>query len=359
QDIPAIPQLHADIRERINEASFALAQKVELHKPNDSFGMRVFHHMNELADQAPDFAKTEGMTPHEAGLLTIILRGHDVGRHIAALPFNERKEYLPAGESPESWRDDKGAQHWHGELSLAFLKLLCVLDGLPSQDRTIIEEAVLYHGVRTVPLERTSPSFKFCQLVRDIDRIDLLQRGDYTTVKGAHGQFLLWGTSQSVPRDLVEQVLNDSPAIEAACTDYLAAHFGSNEEILSERRAALRAECSEKHEKAVADQIINWFEAKPRPEFLGRLADWTKGSLAEPPSLSKEEMIENYSSYMIAQVAIAFQVESPSVIKILMERDFLAERLAFLERRLESGHYSNYIIPAVDKLYGQMRSRRA
>lgn len=340
-----IPRQYLELRDQIAALTLPLAQRIESQRPNDRFGLRVHQHSLRLSNEAAYFAEKEGYSPDDAGALMVALFCEDIGRHIAALPFEERINYQPKGTSDEDWRDDNKAQHRHGELSVEYLKRHDLLNSLAPAQRQLVIDAVYQHSLQNIQLPQGHLSYQISCLARDIDRIDLLLRSEFTEGKGALEQFIKWGCPKlcATGEELLE-VFSPSDTLRSDTIQMLDSLFAGNRDQYNFKKMTLRNEVAHSQTKSnIVAQLIEWFETKPRGEFLIRLDQLADPTLVKSPSLSKDEMIENYPSYMLAHLLIPLQISSKSVIEFLKDRSHLTARFQFLEFTLGEGEYTRYI----------------
>lgn len=71
----------------INRFSLPIVQQITDKDPTHKFGREKYDHMHELAskDIGAEISELASLPAHEQLLLKIILRAHDLGRHIEAL----------------------------------------------------------------------------------------------------------------------------------------------------------------------------------------------------------------------------------------------------------------------------------
>jgi len=83
---------------------------------------------------------------------------HDIGR------FKQFIEY-------QTYNDLKSTNHCC--LGVETLRVAGILNKLPEDERRIIETAVKFHGVKTLPADIAEPALRFCKLIRDADKLDV------------------------------------------------------------------------------------------------------------------------------------------------------------------------------------------
>jgi len=86
---------------------------------------------------------------------------HDIGR------FEQFAKY-------GTFRDDISEDH--AELGLRVLTDNQVLNGLPDEEKSIVETAIKYHNKYLVPQFSSGDFLMFCKLIRDADKLDILEQ---------------------------------------------------------------------------------------------------------------------------------------------------------------------------------------
>jgi hypothetical protein len=103
-------------------------------------------------------AAGEGLTAGESRVAAAVALLHDVGR-------------FPQFRRWRTFRDSDSDNH--ARLGIEVLRQQAVLDGLPADERLIIEEAVRFHNLLALPLHFKSPTSLFIRLIRDADKLDI------------------------------------------------------------------------------------------------------------------------------------------------------------------------------------------
>lgn len=338
-----IPARYNELRSAISHPVFSIVQAVEAASPGHRFGQRAFQHSTKLADEASCYASKEGFSTAEAGVLMLTLFCEDIGRHIAALPFEERMKYIPdVYKLDPDWKDDAKAQHRHGELSVYFLREHNLLAGLEETERNLIEEAVWHHSTQVLKLDPTHPAYIMCRIARDIDKSDILLRADFTTSDGFLGQFIQWRAgveSSTTSKHHATQILSENQELKASIKAFLDSMFNPDYEKHVQVKAELQTQVG--LERDLVNEVIAWSDTKPRGELLLRVKDSFRAS--PPASFSKPEMIENYSTYMLAQTLMALEISSTSVRAKLQESSSVIDRFRYIRFVLGAVNYDAYI----------------
>lgn len=71
--------------EGIEVLSKTLVGEIERVSPGNTWGVEKEIHMRELSGHAQKIGEAEELNKDEIGLLSVVLRAHDLGRHIEAL----------------------------------------------------------------------------------------------------------------------------------------------------------------------------------------------------------------------------------------------------------------------------------
>jgi hypothetical protein len=103
-------------------------------------------------------ATGEGLTAEEARIAAAVALLHDVGR-------------FPQFRRWRTFRDSDSDNH--ARLGIEVLRQQGLLDGLPAEERLIIEEAVRFHNLLALPLRFKSSTALFIRLIRDADKLDI------------------------------------------------------------------------------------------------------------------------------------------------------------------------------------------
>lgn len=332
-----IPQLFYSIREKIDLIALPLAQEAEKNFPDGRFGVKKYEHMNDLADQAGAIAKIEGFTPHEAGLMMIILKSHDIGRHIASLPPGKRSEILPEQQRAEFDQSEAYAQREHALLSAVFLTKNHLLKELSANDSSIVIDAILEHSKINLSLKPNHPAYKFAKLARELDQIELVSRRDFLTAQGALDQFIQWGAPKfGYSKEAASEILNapeNAKLLETTKRFLQRAFENSINDLGLMRNELTRIGRTE----PLANAISAWFLSPEQgrglldPKCLEIVKEYLNGNTKTLPSIDKDLMTDNYANYMFSHFMIALQIDSASGNnQILKSNGGLAARLLYL-----------------------------
>lgn len=148
------------------------AQLDELHRWFDSYvqtyndideeGSRNIllkvEHTRKVCEIMALLAAGEGLSDDEARIASAVALLHDVGR-------------FPQFRRWRTFRDSDSDNH--ARLGIEVIREQGVLDGLPAAERLLIEEAVRFHNLLTLPLRSQSPTALFIRLIRDADKLDI------------------------------------------------------------------------------------------------------------------------------------------------------------------------------------------
>lgn len=100
----------------------------------------------------------EGLSAETARIAAATALLHDVGR-------------FPQYRRWRTFRDSDSDNH--ARLSVEVVREHRLLDGVPSEECLLIEEAVRFHNLLTVPEQVQSPTHLFIRLLRDADKLDI------------------------------------------------------------------------------------------------------------------------------------------------------------------------------------------
>lgn len=103
-------------------------------------------------------AAGEGLNDAEGRLACAVALLHDVGR-------------FPQYRRWRTFRDSESDNH--ARLSLEVIRGEGLLQGLPVDEQLLIEEAVRFHNLLTLPEKIKSPTDRFIRLIRDADKLDI------------------------------------------------------------------------------------------------------------------------------------------------------------------------------------------
>ena len=115
-------------------------------------------HTRKVCEIMALLATGEGLTPEESRIAAAVALLHDVGR-------------FPQFRRWRTFRDSDSDNH--ARLGIEVLRQQDVLDGLPADERLLIEEAVRFHNLLALPLRFKSPTSLFIRLIRDADKLDI------------------------------------------------------------------------------------------------------------------------------------------------------------------------------------------
>ncbi|RII25683.1 MAG: HD family phosphohydrolase [Geobacter sp.] len=115
-------------------------------------------HTRKVCEVMDILAAGEGLSPKMARLAGVVALLHDVGR-------------FPQYRRWRTFRDSDSDNH--ARLSLEVIREQQLLDGVPAEERLLIEEAVRFHNLLAVPEQVQSPTVLFIRLIRDADKLDI------------------------------------------------------------------------------------------------------------------------------------------------------------------------------------------
>ena len=115
-------------------------------------------HTRKVCEIMALLATGEGLTPDEARIAAAVALLHDAGR-------------FPQFRRWRTFRDSDSDNH--ARLGIEVLRQHDVLNGLPADERMLIEEAVRFHNLLALPLRFKSPTSLFIRLIRDADKLDI------------------------------------------------------------------------------------------------------------------------------------------------------------------------------------------
>ena len=129
-----------------NKLVYALQEKLE--------------HIHRVANNCVFIAKELGLKENEIYMAEICGLYHDIGR------FSQFKEY-------NTLDDSKSVNH--GLQGFKTIILGNMLSVLPENEACIILNSVRFHNARNVPVELTSDSIFYTNIVRDADKLDIIE----------------------------------------------------------------------------------------------------------------------------------------------------------------------------------------
>ena len=184
-----------EIKERFNRyaGTFAAADGT-LHP----FLQLKVDHSQRVADNARQLAEDLGWNPSEANCAEAVGWLHDIGR------FSQFAEF-------GTFTDATSVNH--GERGWEVVRESNVLSALPPAEQEILLAGIRYHNARVEPDHLNKESLRFLKLIRDADKLDILQ-------------FVLTAVQrdgfQDLPR-MLPQVVLDGP-INPELIDEILAH---------------------------------------------------------------------------------------------------------------------------------------
>lgn len=117
-------------------------------------------HTKNVAVEILDISNSLKLGVSDCYLAEVTALLHDIGR------FEQYMKY-------QTYSDQKSEDH--AALGIAILKKTGVLNSLDSQDRELIEAVVTHHNKAALPESSDSQLLLFLKLLRDADKIDILQ----------------------------------------------------------------------------------------------------------------------------------------------------------------------------------------
>jgi hypothetical protein len=115
-------------------------------------------HTHKVCETMELLSTGEGLTPDEARIAAAVALLHDVGR------FTQFRRW-------RTFRDSDSDNH--ARLGVEVLRQQGILEGLPTAERLLIEEAVRFHNLLALPLRFRSSTPLFIRLIRDADKLDI------------------------------------------------------------------------------------------------------------------------------------------------------------------------------------------
>jgi hypothetical protein len=115
-------------------------------------------HTRKVCEIMALLAEGEGLTAEEARIAAAVALLHDAGR-------------FPQFRRWRTFRDSDSDNH--ARLGIEVLRQHDVLNGLPADERLLIEEAVRFHNLLVLPSRFRSPSALYIRLIRDADKLDI------------------------------------------------------------------------------------------------------------------------------------------------------------------------------------------
>jgi hypothetical protein len=115
-------------------------------------------HTRKVCEIMALLAEGEGLTVEEARIAAAVALLHDTGR-------------FPQFRRWRTFRDSESDNH--ARLGIEVIREQGLLEGLPEEERTLIEEAVRFHNLLVLPSRFRSPSALYIRLIRDADKLDI------------------------------------------------------------------------------------------------------------------------------------------------------------------------------------------
>ena len=103
-------------------------------------------------------AAGEGLSPEKARIAATVALLHDVGR-------------FPQYRRWRTFRDSESDNH--ARLGIDVIREQQLLEDLPPSELLLIEEAIRFHNLLTLPKHVQSPTKMFIRLIRDADKLDI------------------------------------------------------------------------------------------------------------------------------------------------------------------------------------------
>lgn len=115
-------------------------------------------HTRKVCEMMDLLTAGEGLSLRECHLAGAVALLHDVGR-------------FPQYRRWRTFRDSISDNH--ARLAVEVIREQKLLDGLPQEERLLVEEAVRFHNLFRVPVRLKSPTDLFVRLIRDADKLDI------------------------------------------------------------------------------------------------------------------------------------------------------------------------------------------
>ena len=135
---------------------------VQTYNDIDEEGLRNIllkvEHTRKVCEIMALLAAGEGLTPEEGRIAAAVALLHDVGR-------------FPQFRRWRTFRDSDSDNH--ARLGIEVIRQQRLLEVLPVEERTLIEEAIRFHNLLALPLHFSSPTSLFIRLIRDADKLDI------------------------------------------------------------------------------------------------------------------------------------------------------------------------------------------
>ena len=190
----------------MNQSQFATLKEwfdryVEPFCETDTDSLRNIHlkidHTYRVCAVMRQLVEGEGLSPEEGLIAETTALLHDVGR-------------FPQYRRWRTFRDSESDNH--ARLSIEVIREQNILVMLDPEERLIIEEAVRFHNLLSIPKRLKSPTSKFLRLIRDADKLDIWHvfLGYFKTPEHERASATMLG-------------LTDLPGVSPVCLEQLAA----------------------------------------------------------------------------------------------------------------------------------------
>lgn len=302
---------------RIDEALFPMVASIENRDAGNTFGKRVDDHMKELAEEGPSLAASMGLSLREGKLLTVLLRSHDVGRIVC--------EHEKPG--------DKIFQYSHGSIGRDFLEANGLLGDLSESDRVTLLLAVEQHSAKVMDLPPDSLEEKLCRILRDMDKASILESPRFTSPVGVIQQYLQWMSSEGEKE--VWNAIKDRE-IASDILDWIDEFFVSERPTHYEDLTFWKT--LDAGEKGFLREISSKLTGEILPDHFDRCLN--------RESLTYDEMLRNYPTYMLGQLVLIFDISSSPIVSKLRGSQSVQARLHYL--RLRGGEFGNSLADSIE-----------
>lgn len=306
----AMPELGEKVIQALaNFDGVARALVVELDniEPGHPFGTKKYFHCLSTDREAAELGLLDNLSPEEALLSQVILRVHDVGRHKEAIL---KHDTLRPGVR-------------HGQLSTEILEEAGILDSFTLEQRQDILSAVLYHAESTVPDEIGERAKKLCYILRDTDKVELLSAKKFMTPKGILEQLKLHylkNKGADVSPISAEDLAH--PDFDTVATNAIRNLIEHNT-VVNPSASAI----AERVEQALTTIMNTGIHPKAIEDFMAG------------KTIPVQLVSHSYPTYMLQQLALVFDIQSPACRHIVADKGHLRERLSFIERKVDSAEY--------------------
>lgn len=284
-----------------------LIESLPPDNPNRMFGERTTRHMRRMVKLAEEIGKEERLSAEEIGLLKIICRAHDLGRHIETLRGQDRMR--------------PGVRH--GQESAEFLEKFNILKDFTPGQQNIIKGAVFYHSEKEVPKPEGNASdeekltYRLCYLLRDIDKEEIL-------LNNAHVND---ATGEVIYNQIYNYYLNQAEK------EYLL------------NQLSFREDCISRIKELIVNPNHATEEEEENGEIIGKIgriinrgiSPAALESFRNQQTINLREIKYSYATYMLLQIAVIFDMKSPFMIKKISndKEKYLGSRLRFIQARVK------------------------